>query len=192
MATPTQEFQSATERRAAETELHTLIAKFAPTHLRLVNSARRSLRNRLPAAHEIVYEYRDCVVISISPSEHGYEGIFALRADADGVKFYFNRGKELQDPDKLLQGSGNQTRWIKLESTSTLARPPIARLVNDAIAHNRVPFANNDQRGGSLVIRSTAAKKRRTKRSAAPVKPAATVRKKKTTRRKVASRKKSV
>ena len=48
--------QSAAARRAAEAELRTLIARFAPEHLRLLNATRRSLRERLPAAHEIVYE----------------------------------------------------------------------------------------------------------------------------------------
>ena len=48
--------QSAAERRTAEAGLRTLIDRFAPTHLRLVNAMRRSLRKRLPTTHEIVYE----------------------------------------------------------------------------------------------------------------------------------------
>src|SRR6516162_4954616 len=105
--------QSAVARRSAEAELRTLIAKFAPAHLRLIGAMRRSLRKRLPTAHEVVYEYRNlgAVVISFSPNEHGYEGVLGIRADADGVKLYFSRGKEMQDPAKLLQGA-SQTRSI--------------------------------------------------------------------------------
>ena len=150
--------QSAVERRSAEAQLRTLIAKFAPAHLRLIGAMRRSLRKRLPTAHEVVYEYRDWFVITYSPNEHGYEGVLAIRASADGVKLYFNRGKELPDPAKLLQGS-SQTRWIHVEGASTLARPEVASLIDAAIAHNRVPFASAGR--GSVVIRSTAAKKRR-------------------------------
>ena len=51
--------QSAVARRSAEAELRTLIAKFAPAHLRLIGAMRRWLRKRLPTAHEVVYEYRD-------------------------------------------------------------------------------------------------------------------------------------
>src|SRR5207302_3289368 len=87
--------QSAVARRSAEAQLRTLIAKFAPAHLRLVGAMRRSLRKRLPTAHEVAYEYRDWCVISYSPNEHGYEGVLAIRASADGGKLYFNRGKEL-------------------------------------------------------------------------------------------------
>jgi hypothetical protein len=114
------------------------------------------LRKRLPTAQELVYEYRDWFVISYSPNEHGYEGVLAIRASADGVKLYFNRGKELSDPEKLLQGSGKQTRWMHLERASALARPEVASLIDEAIALNRVPFANAGR--GPVVIRSASAR----------------------------------
>ena len=110
MSTSQPPSQSAAERRSAETQVRAGIAKFAPEHLRLVVAMRRSLRKRLPTAHEVVYEYRDCFVISYSPSERGYEGVLAIRGSADGVKLYFNRGKELPDPEKLLKGSAQGSR----------------------------------------------------------------------------------
>jgi hypothetical protein len=156
--------QSAAARRSAEAELRTLIDKFAPAHLRLIGTLRRSLRKRLPTAHELVYEYRDWFVISYSPNEHGYEGVLAIRGSASGVKLYFNRGKELSDPAKLLQGSGTQARSINVEGASTLARPEVVRLIDEAIARNRVPFARAGR--GSVVIHSTSAKQRRRRRPA--------------------------
>src|SRR5258708_3227851 len=132
--------QSAVGRRSAEAQLRTLIAKFAPAHLRLIGAMRRSLRKRLPTAHEVVYEYRDWFVISYSPNERGYEGVLAIRGSADAVKLYFNQGKDLPDPEKLLQGS-SQTRWIHVEGASTLARPEVVSLIDEAIARNRVPFS---------------------------------------------------
>ena len=151
--------QSAVARRSAEAQLRTLIAKFAPVHLRLIGAMRRSLRKRQSTAHEVVYEYRNlgAVVISYSPNERGYEGVLAIRASADGVKLYFNQGKDLPDPAKLLQGS-SQTRWINVEGASTLARPEVVSLIDEALARNRVPFARAGR--GSVVIRSTSAKKR--------------------------------
>ena len=155
--------QSAVARRSAEAELRTLIAKFAPAHLRLIGAVRRWLRKRLPTANEVVYEYRDFFVISYSPTEQGYEGVLAIHAGANGVKLYFNQGKDLPDPAKLLQGS-SQTRWITVEGASTLARPEVVRLIDEAIARNRVPFARAGR--GSVVIRSTSAKQRRRRRPA--------------------------
>ena len=155
--------QSAVTRRSAEAELRGLIAKFAPAHQRLIGAMRRWLRKRLPTAHEVVYEYQNlgAVVISFSPNEHGYEGVLGIRASADGVRLYFNQGKGLPDPEKLLRGSGNQTRWIDVEAASTLARPAVAGLIDEALARNRVPFASSGR--GPVVIRSTSAKPRRRK-----------------------------
>ena len=150
--------QSAAARRSAETQLRGLITKFAPAHQRLIGTTRRWLRKRLPTAHEVVYEYRDCFVVSSSPNEHGYEGVFAIRADSNGVRLYFNRGKGLPDPEKLLQGSGTQTRWMHLEGASTLARPAVVCLIDEALARNRVPFARTGR--GPVVIRSVSAKPR--------------------------------
>jgi hypothetical protein len=151
--------QSAAERRAAEAQVRTLIDKFAPAHARLIGTMRRSLRKRLPTAHELVYEYRSWFVISYSPNEHGYEGVLAIRGSADGVKLYFSGGKELPDPAKLLRGSGSQMRALNVENESTLARPEVARLIDEVIARNPVPFASAGD--GSVVIRSKSTKPRR-------------------------------
>src|SRR3982751_3768150 len=123
MTTSQPSTQSAVARRSAEAQVRGLIAKFAPAHQRLIGATRRWLRKRLPTAHEVVHEYKDFFVISYSPNERGYEGVFAIRASANGVRLYFNRGKGLPDPAKLLRGTGTQTRWIHLEGASTLARP---------------------------------------------------------------------
>lgn len=156
--------RSAAGRRSAEAELRTLITRFAPAHLRLIGAVRRWLRKRLPTAHEVAYEYRDFVVISYSPNEHGYEGVLATHASADGVRLYISSDKKLPDPAKLLQGSGNKMRWINLEAASTLARPEVARLIDAAIDRNRLPFPPGGR--GSVVIRPTSAQKRRRRRSA--------------------------
>ena len=156
--------QSAVARRSAEAELRMLIAKFAPAHPRLAGAMRRSLRKRLPTAHEVVYEYQNqgAVVISFSPNGHGYAGVLGIRADADGVKLFFNHAKELPDPAKLLQGS-SQTRWISLEGTSTFARPEVACLIDEAIARTSVPFERAG-RGSVVMSRSTSAKQRQRRR----------------------------
>lgn len=158
MSTPQQSTQTTVARRSAEAQVRELVTKVAPAHQRPFGAMRRSLRKRLPTTHEVVYEYRDCFVISFSPNEHGYDGVLALRASADGVRLYFNRGKGLPDPERLLRGAGNQTRWIHLERASTIARPAVARLIDEAIDRNRVPFASTGR--GAVVIRSAPAKKR--------------------------------
>jgi hypothetical protein len=155
MSTSEPSTQSAPERRSAEAEVNAIVARFAPAHLPLVSTVRRSLRKRLPTAHEVVYEYRSWFVISYSPSAHGYEGVLAIRGSEDGVKLYFNHGKGLPDPEKLLKGSG-QTRSIEMEAASTLTRPAVARLIEEAIARTPVAFASAGR--GPVTIRSASAK----------------------------------
>jgi hypothetical protein len=150
--------QSAAARESAEAEVSALVARFAPANEPLVAAARRWLQARLPTAHEVVYEYRDAFVISYSPDGRGYEAALALHGSAKGVLLYFNRGKDLPDPGKLLKGSGHQTRSIQLEA-ATLARPDVASLVDAAIAGNPVPYAPTGR--GTVVIRATSASKRR-------------------------------
>jgi hypothetical protein len=135
--------------------LSAIIEKFAPENLKLISAMRKLLRKRLPTAHELVYEYRSWLVISFSPSGQGFEGVLAIRADADGVKFYFSRGKELPDPEKLLKGSA-QVRFIEVKSASTLTRPAVVNLIEEVIARNPVPFASTGR--GPVVIRSASAK----------------------------------
>lgn len=133
--------------------MRTLTAKFAGDRLKLVGMLRRFLQKRLPTAYEVVYEYRDCFVISYSPSDRGYEGVLVIRGSADDVKLYFNFGKSLSDPEKLLRGSAKLVRWIEVESPATLARPAVTRLIEEAIAHAPKPFGRTGR--GPVVIRST-------------------------------------
>jgi hypothetical protein len=146
--------QSAAERRAAEAELRTLVARFSAAHQQLVLALRKALLKRVPTAHEIIYPYRDWLVISYSPSDRGYQGVLAIRADANGVKLYLNNGKGLPDPEKLLQGTA-QARWMLVDSASTVARPAVGALIDEALARNRVPFASTGR--GAIIIRSAAA-----------------------------------
>jgi hypothetical protein len=145
------------ELRSVEAQLQALIAKFAPTQLSHIGAIRRWFRERLPAVHEVVYAYNDCAVISYSPSGHGYEGLFAIRTQEGGIRLYFNRGKELPDPAKLLKGSGKLARWIELENASRFTSPEVALLIEGAIALNDVPFAATG--AGSMIMRLTSAKR---------------------------------
>jgi hypothetical protein len=147
---------SAAERRETETRVRALVGRFAPEHSRLVGAMRRWLRKRLPTSHEVVYEYRDWFVISYSPSERGYEGVLAIRGSAEGVKLYFNQGKGLPDPEKLLRGSANQVRWIPVEGASTLSRPAVTGLIDEAIARSPVPFPPTGR--GPTTLRPASAK----------------------------------
>src|SRR5215470_2431077 len=98
----------------APSQLHQFIAKFSPENQRLIRAVRTKLRARFPAAYEIVYDNYNFFVIGFSPTERPLDSIVSLTANANGVGLCFIRGATLKDPDGVLLGAGNQTRFIRL------------------------------------------------------------------------------
>ena len=64
----------------AETQLASYFAKYEPAMAKLGKALRAKLRARLPGLFEIVYVYenQNALVISYSPTEHGYEGLCGI------------------------------------------------------------------------------------------------------------------
>jgi len=144
--------------------LASFIAKFSPADQKLIRSVRRAMRKRLPTANEMVYDNYNFLVIGYGPNERPSDAIFSIAARANGVGLCLIRGAGLPDPHRLLEGSGNQTRFIRLESAATLDRPEVEALMALAIARSRVPLPRAGR--GRLIIRSIAAKQRPRKRPA--------------------------
>ena len=142
----------------AEQQLKTFIDKFDPRHQTLIRAVRRALRKRLPAAHELVYDNYNFFVIGYSPTERPSDAILSIAAGASGVGVCFLRGAKLPDPKKILSGSGNQTRFLRLASADVLARPEVEALVAAAIAQSEAPVRPTGRR--KLIIRSISAKQR--------------------------------
>ena len=142
----------------AEQQLKGFIDRFTPEHQRVIRGARRILRRRFPGAFELVYDNYNLFVIGYGPSERPGAAWFSIAAAANGVGFCFLHGARLPDPEKLLLGSGKQTRFIRLESAEVLERPAVIALIEATVANSAVKLPANAR--GSLVIRSISAKQR--------------------------------
>jgi len=142
----------------AEKQLKTFIDKFEPKHRTLIRAVRRAMRKRFPASCEMVYDNYNFFVIGYSPTERPSDAVFSIAAGANGVGLCFIQGAKLSDPDKLLLGSGKQTRFIRLDSAATLARPEVDRLMRAAASQAKTRFPPLGR--GSLIIRSISAKQR--------------------------------
>jgi hypothetical protein len=155
--------KSAAEKRnrsseGPEAQLAAFVAKFEPAHQRLIRAVRRALRKRFPTAHELVYDNYNFFVIGYSPTERPSDSIISIAAAANGVGLCFIHGATLDDPAHVLTGSGKQTRFVRLDSTGTLARPEIEALLARAAARAKTPFRTSGR--GRLIIRSISAKQR--------------------------------
>ena len=167
--------KSAQSTATAEQQLKGFIAKFEPAQQTLIRAVRRALRRLLPTAHELVYDNYNFFVIGYGPTERPSEAIVSLAADANGVGLCFIHGAKLRDPERVLQGSGKQTRFVRLPSAAVLNQAPIAALFAAAIENSAVPFPTRGR--GRLVIRSVSAKQRPRRKSVKIVKPIRATRK---------------
>jgi len=147
-----------------EAQLDGFIEKFDPAHQSLIRAARKAMRKRLPTANEMVYDNYNFFVIGYCPTERPSDAILSIAAGANGVSLCFMHGAALPDPDGLLEGSGNQTRFLRFESATALARPPVEALIASAVAHSKAPLPSTGR--GSLSIRSISAKQRPRRRKA--------------------------
>jgi hypothetical protein len=149
---------SMTDRSRAERQLKDFIAKFERSNQTLIRAARKALRRRLPTAFELAYDNYNFFVIGYGSTERPSDCIVSLTAGANGVGLCFIHGARLPDPQKLLLGSGNQTRFIRVGSVDVLARPDVDLLIAAAISGAKTPLRATGR--GRLIIRSVSTKQR--------------------------------
>ena len=147
-----------------EAQLRSYVDRLEPKNQKLVRSVRAAVRKRFPTANELAYDYNRFFVIGYSPTERGIDAIVAIAARATGVSLYFSQGPQLPDPERLLRGSGKQTRFIQVEAASQLAHHDVEALIAATIDQARIPLPSTGK--GSLIIKSDAAKKRPRRRPA--------------------------
>ena len=135
------------------------IGKFDPKIAKHVRECRAALRKRLPTAIEIIYDNYNFLVFGFCSTERPSDCIVSLTANANGVGLSFYYGATLADPHKLLQGSGSQNRFIRLEAgAATLADPRVAELIGAAIAQAKHPLPPTGK--GYTIIKSISKKQR--------------------------------
>jgi hypothetical protein len=139
-------------------QLAFFLARFDPSVAALARSCRAAMRKRLPTANELVYDNYNALVVGYCSSERPSDANVSLPITPRGVSLCFIHGAKLPDPRGILQGSGNQTRFLRLGSAKDLARPEIEALLAAAIARAKTPLPTTGR--GRLVIRSVSAKQR--------------------------------
>lgn len=135
----------------------TIIARVEPPLATLLRAARRKLRAHFSRGYELVYEY-EAPVFAYGPSLTGGEAVLALQAKPDGVSLFFNYGKSLPDPQKLLRGNARQVRYLVLESAKHLDTAPVRALIKAALGRSSVALKQAPKL--TTVLKSASAPKR--------------------------------
>ena len=81
------------------------------------------MRARFPTAVVLVYDNYNALAIGFGPNERTSEAFVSLAVFARGVNLYFIQGAKLTDPQGLLQGDGNQGRFIRLARAAQIDDP---------------------------------------------------------------------
>ena len=139
-------------------QLKGFIKKFEPRRQTLIRAVRKSLRKKFPAANELVYDNYNFFVIGYGATERPSDCFISLTAAVNGVALCFLHGARLTDPKKILQGSGKQTRFIRIEAVSVLERPEINALLKAAVTDARAALPAIGR--GKLIIRFVSKKQR--------------------------------
>ncbi|HEY7187919.1 MAG TPA: hypothetical protein VH436_15300 [Vicinamibacterales bacterium] len=145
-------------RVGAEQQVKGFIAKFDPSHQKLIRAVRAALRRYFPTGAELAYDNYNFFVLGYAPTDRPSDAVVSMACGANGVGLCFIHGATLSDPKKILLGSGNQTRFIRLESAAVLKRPEVVEMLERAIAQARTPFPRRGTR--ALIVRSVSAKQR--------------------------------
>ena len=143
-------------------QLAGFLAKFEPEVAALARSCRTAMRKRLPTAHELVYDNYNALAIGYCSTERASDAIVSLPVTPRGVSLCFIYGAKLPDPKKILQGGGNQTRFIRLASAKDLARPEVEALLRAAIVQAKTPLP---EKGRARLIIKSVSKKQRPRRA---------------------------
>ena len=141
-----------------EKQLAGFVAKFTPDMAKRIRAARAKIGKRIPHAVEMVYDNYNFFVIGYGPNEKAGDAIFSLAAQAKGLSLCFLQGAKLPDPKRLLRGSGNVVRNIRLESADTLDLPDVDALITTALKHAKTPLTSESRH--QLIIKSVSAKQR--------------------------------
>lgn len=150
--------ETRTTGTTAAKQVATFISRFDPAIARLTRACRSAIRKKYPAAIELVYDNYNALAIGYGPTEKTSEAVFSLAVYPRGVNLYLMYGRSLDDPNKLLQGNGNQGAFIRLEGVETLSDPQVNDILERAVKRQRPTIPTKGR--GYTVIKSVSAKQR--------------------------------
>jgi hypothetical protein len=144
--------------RSTEERIAGFLAKYTSEIVAFATDARKRMRKDVPGGVEFVYDNYNALVFGYGPSERPSEAVLSLALMPEWVTLCFLKGAKLQDPKKLLKGSGNVVRSIRLIAPYSLDDTDVQGFVRAAIAAAAPPFPG----GGAplTIVKSISAKQR--------------------------------
>ncbi|HTU68308.1 MAG TPA: hypothetical protein VMF52_20365 [Steroidobacteraceae bacterium] len=110
------------------------LSKYSPEIAAQLQDARQRLAKHFPRGFELVYDNYNALVFAYSPTERGGDAILSVAGYPKWVTLFFAQGASLEDPAKILTGSGPRFRSIRLQPADLLRRADVQKLIRAAKA----------------------------------------------------------
>jgi len=116
-----------------ESQIAAFLGKYTPAIEAQLRDARARLRVRFPRGFELVFDNYNALVFGISPTERTRDAFISVVGYPKWVTLFFLHGRDLHDPQGLLEGQGKQVRSIRLKQAAEIDSPEVAALIAQAI-----------------------------------------------------------
>ena len=116
--------------------------KLVPSATRsMVTAARRMVKASAPTAKEVAYQSKPprskSAMWKLARYTVNGANVVGLGTFSTHAALFFYRGRELKDDTRLLEGTGKDSRFLRLRTPADAERPAVKRLVREAFALER-------------------------------------------------------
>lgn len=111
-----------------------LLEGLSPPVRDLMHSGRGLIRDVAPDVVEVVWPNQRIVGFGVGPKKMSEQYVY-LAAYAKHVNLGFYYGADLDDPEEMLKGTGNEMRHIRIEEVDDLEDPSVRSLIEQAKGH---------------------------------------------------------
>lgn len=112
----------------------------------------------IPLAHEVVWDATNAVSLVYTPTTRWQDGVCHIAVYSRHVNLGFNDGASLDDPLRILVGSGARIRHVSFRSLDDVAAGWVADYLRAAVANIGVTPGMGD--AGTTIRRSSGPKRR--------------------------------
>jgi len=117
-----------------------------------------------PQTNELIYDNYNAVAFGWSPTEKLSHTFCSVALMPRYCHFGFYWGSQIADPKKILQGKGNQYRYVKVENCEEFPVEYIKKLLKNAWSNAMLKVKDGDEMvKGKTIVKSISEKKKRPK-----------------------------
>ena len=144
-------------------DLLKFLKPFSDENRELALWLREFVWKKYPNSNELIYDNYNALAFGWSTSDRLGDTFCSVAVfGKEYVHFGFYWGNQIADPEKKLEGKGNQYRYIKVYNKKDFPKAYISKLVKEAYANSLGKLKTGKQTiKGQTITKSISAKKRR-------------------------------